>query len=272
MSIQTAAKNDTGAPLLVDRQNMPCELADEIGYRCRIGLIVLASDYTIEHEFRKMLDIPGVAVYESRIYNDAEINAETLAAMEGRIAESTGVILPGAKLDVVAYGCTSGAMVIGPENVHARIHEARPGIACTSPMEAAAAALRALGARRVCLVAPYVDAINRTMRDYILGLGFQVPVMGSWNLSNDADVARITSESTCKTVTELASGDDVDAVFVSCTSIRLAESVDALEKVINKPVISSNIATAWHCLRLAGYDEEVAGFGELFRKPLAAGD
>jgi maleate isomerase len=139
-------------------------------------------------------------------------------------------------------------------------------------MEAAAAALRALGARRVCLVAPYVDAINRTMRDYILGLGFQVPVMGSWNLSNDADVARITSESTCKTVAELASGDDVDAVFVSCTSIRLAESVDALEKVINKPVISSNIATAWHCLRLAGYDEEVAGFGELFRKPLAAGD
>lgn len=272
MSTQTAARNETTAPLLVDRQNMAYELADEIGYRCRIGLIVLASDYTIEHEFRKMLDIPGVAVYGSRIYNDAEINPETLAAMEARIAESTRVILPGAPLDVVAYGCTSGAMVIGPDNVHARIHEARPGIACTSPMEAAAAALRALGAKRVCLIAPYVDEINRTMRDYIIGLGFQVPVMGSWNLHNDAQVARITSETTCKTAVELASGDDVDAVFVSCTSMRLAESVDALERDINKPVISSNIATAWHCLRLAGYEEEVAGFGELFRKPLAPGD
>lgn len=272
MSTQTAARKETDSPLVVDRQNMACELADEIGYRCRIGLIVLASDYTIEYEFRKMLDIPGVAVYESRIYNDAEINPETLAAMEGRIADSTGVILPGAPLDVVAYGCTSGAMVIGPENVHARIHEARPGIACTSPMEAAAAALRALGAKRVCLIAPYVDEINRSMRDYIIGLGFQVPVMGSWNLSNDADVARITSETTCKTAVELASGDDIDAVFVSCTSIKLAESVEGLERVINKPVISSNIATAWHCLRLAGYDEEVTGFGELFHKPLARGD
>jgi maleate isomerase len=272
MSTQTAARTETDSRLLVDRQKMAYELADEIGYRCRIGLIVLASDYTIEHEFRKLLDIPGVAVYESRIYNDAEINAETLAAMEGRIAESTGVILPGAHLDVVAYGCTSGAMIIGPENVHARIHEARPGIACTSPMEAAAAALGALGAKRVCLITPYVDAINRSMRDYIIGLGFQVPIMGSWNLSNDADVARITSETTCKAAVELASGDDVDAVFVSCTSIKLAESVDALERVINKPVISSNIATAWHCLRLAGYDEEVAGFGELFRTPLAPGD
>lgn len=271
MSTQTAVSNNAGEPLLVDRQHMAHELADEIGYRCRIGLIVLASDYTIEHEFRKMLDIPGVAVYESRIFNDAEINPETLAAMEGRIAESTRVILPGAHLDVVAYGCTSGAMVIGPRNVHARIHEARPGIACTSPMEAAAAALRSLGAKRVCLIAPYVDEINRSMREYILGLGFQVPVMGSWNLSNDADVARITSETTCKAAVELASGDDVDAVFVSCTSIRLAESVEALEAIIGKPVISSNIATAWHCLRLAGYDEEVAGFGRLLRTPLMPG-
>ena len=272
MSTQTTASSEIEAPLRADRQNMAYELADEIGYRCRIGLIVLASDLTIEHEFRKMLDIPGVALYESRIYNDSDITPETLAAMEGRIAESTRVILPGVPLDVVAYGCTSGAMVIGPENVHARIHEARPGIACTSPMEAAAAALRALGAKRVCLIAPYVDEINRTMRDYIIGLGFQVPVMGSWNLSDDAKVARITSETTCKVAVELASGDDVDAVFVSCTSIRLAESVEELERVINKPVISSNVATAWHCLRLAGYDDEVKGFGELFRRPLAPGD
>ena len=272
MSTQTAAAKEIKSPLVVDRQKMPYDLADEIGYRCRIGLIVLASDYTIEYEFRKMLDIPGVAVYKSRIYNDAEITPESLAAMEGRIAESAGVILPGASLDVVAYGCTSGAMVIGPKNVHARIHEARPGIACTSPMEAAAAALRALEAKRVCLIAPYVDEINRSMRDYILGLGFQVPVMGSWNLSNDADVARITSETTCKAAVELASGDDVDAVFVSCTSIRLAESAGELERIIKKPVISSNIATAWHCLRLAGYDDEVPGFGELFRRPIASGD
>ena len=70
---------------------------------------------------------------------------------------------------------------------------------------------------------------------------------------------------------ELAGGDDVDAVFVSCTSIRLAESVGKLERRIGKPVISSNIATAWHCLRLAGYDDEVHGFGELFSRPLAPG-
>ena len=273
MSTQTAEVDQVAeSSLLVDRQNMPYELADQIGYRARIGLIVLASDRTIEHEFRKMLDLPGVAFYESRIYNDAEITSETLAKMEARIADSADLILPGDPLDVVAYGCTSGAMVIGPENVHARIHEVRPDVACTTPMEATAAALRALDAKRVCLIAPYVDEINRRMREYVMGLGFQVPIMGSWNISDDAKVARISSETTCRAAMELAGGDEVDAVFVSCTSICLAESVEKLERKIGKPVISSNIATAWHCLRLAGYDDEVHGFGELFRRPLAPGD
>ena len=77
MSTQTAASTSTESELLVDRQKMPYELADEIGYRARIALIVLGSDRTIEHEFRKMLDIPGVAFYESRIQNDAEISPES---------------------------------------------------------------------------------------------------------------------------------------------------------------------------------------------------
>ena len=83
MSTQSAARGQVESPLLVDRQNMPYELADEIGYRCRIALIVLGSDRTIEHEFRKMLDIPGVAFYESRIHNDAEVTPEPASADSG---------------------------------------------------------------------------------------------------------------------------------------------------------------------------------------------
>jgi maleate isomerase len=34
-------------------------------------------------------------------------------------------------------------------------------------------------------------------------------------------------------------------------------------------VTSSNHALAWHCLRLAGYDDLVPGFGRLFTRRLA---
>ena len=102
-----------------------------------IGLIVLATDQTMEHEFRRLLDLPGVAFYESRILNEAAITPATLKAMEARLTEAAEVILPGLPLDVVAFGCTSAAMMIGEEQVFARIRAARPGVACTTPITAA---------------------------------------------------------------------------------------------------------------------------------------
>ncbi len=265
----TDPNSEPVAPPLANVPHLPYELADEIGYRCRIGLIVLSSDRTIEYEFRKMLDIPGVAVHHSRIPNDERITPETLAAMKSRITEGTRVILPEDQLDVVAFGCTSGAMVIGPENVHACIHAARPGVACTSPLEAAVAGFRALGSKRICLITPYVDELTRGMRAYIVDQDLQVPIVGSWNLSDDSKIARITSLTSSTAVMELARSDDVDAVFVACTSLRLAAAVDGLERAIGKPVLSSNTATAWHCLRLAGCDDDVPGFGALFQTPLS---
>jgi maleate isomerase len=56
----------------------------------------------------------------------------------------------------------------------------------------------------------------------------------------------------------------VDAVFVSCTSLRIAELVPELESKIGKPVISSNFAMAWHALRLAGVDDCEPQRGRLF--------
>jgi len=170
---------------------------------------------------------------------------------------------------VVAYGCTSGAMVIGDENVAARIHEARPGVATTTPMAAAFAAFKALGCRRIALLTPYIDEINQAMRAHIEKGGFTVPVMGSFNEGNDNKVGRISLESLGAAALELGRSEAVDAVFVSCTALRLVDGVEALEAELGKPVTSSNHALAWHCLRLAGVDDSLPRLGRLFTVPLA---
>lgn len=265
MSITAEKVPAADSSLRVDRQNMPYDLDAGIGHRGRIGLIVLATDQTIEYEFRKILNLPGVALWQSRISNSPTISPETLAAMEAGMAEAARVILPGEPLDVVAYGCTSGAMVIGIDKVHARIREGKPNVACTTPMEATFAAFRAVGAKRICFIPPYVDEINRNMRAHICAAGFEVPVMGSWNIADDNQVARLSAETVRNAVVDLGASSEVDAVFVSCTNVRLAEQVEALEAEIGKPVTSSNHALAWHCLRLAGIDDDVPGFGRLFR-------
>jgi maleate isomerase len=251
-------------PRTVTRYHLPFDTDGGIASRAAIGVIVLASDYTLEHEFRALLDIPGVAFYESRIRNDPRITPETLKAMEGRIAEAADVILPGTDLDVVAFGCTSASMVIGEDGVFAKIRSVRPDAACTTPITAAFAAFEALEAKRIAVLTPYRDDVNQVVRSYIESRGYQVAVMGSFNEESDPVVARIAPASLAAAIEEIAGLAAIDAVFVSCTSLRLADAARDIEARIGKPVTSSNHALAWHCLRLAGVDDKRPEYGRLF--------
>jgi maleate isomerase len=231
---------------------------------------VLASDHTIESEWRQIVPrFAGVGVFGSRIMNSPDINSKTLAAMEAGLVDCTAVLRPGERIDVVGYGCTSGAMVIGPESVAARVHEARPGVPVTNPFTAAVAALAAMRAGRIALLTPYVDEVNQGMRRALLAEGLEVPVMGSFNLSDDNCVARISEASIEDALVELASDPAVEAAFVACTSLRVCGIVERAEQRVGKPVTSSNHALAWHCLRLAGIRDEIDGLGRLFRTQLA---
>jgi maleate isomerase len=240
------------------------KLDDGICRRAAIGLVVLATDHTIEHEWRGLLTQDGVAFYESRVYNSADITPERLAEMEERIGPAVALIRPAERIDVVAFGCTSASMVIGEEKVFARIHEARPGVACTTPITAALAALRVLGVQRAALLTPYVRSINDYMRDYIETRGLGITRVASFELANDNEVARINAASLRAGVERLACNHDVDAVFVSCTSLRIAGLIPEIEAAIGKPVISSNYAMAWHALRLAGVGDSEPHLGRLF--------
>ncbi|MGB1106965.1 MAG: Asp/Glu racemase, partial [Candidatus Puniceispirillaceae bacterium] len=94
-------------------EHIPFTTAKVIGSRARIGLVVLASDYTIEHEFRTLIAMPGVDVFMARIRNAPQITPDTLAAMEPLLTETADRILPGDDLDVLAFGCTSASTVLG---------------------------------------------------------------------------------------------------------------------------------------------------------------
>ncbi|HEY4250279.1 MAG TPA: DUF1553 domain-containing protein, partial [Roseomonas sp.] len=54
-----------------------------------------------------------------------------------------------------------------------------------------------------------------------------------------------------------------DLCFLSCTAIRSAGVIAALEAALGMPVITSNQAMLWHGLRAMGIGDAVAGFGRL---------
>jgi len=171
--------------------NLPFETDAGIATRAAIGVIVLASDNTLEFEFRQIFDLPGVGLYQSRIYNDNAITPETLSAMEARITQASDVILPGCHLDVVAFGCTSASIVLGEEQIFRQIHKARPEAKYTTPITAAFAAFKAFGAKNIGVLTPYRADVNSRVRAYIEKAGFSVPVFGSFNEEDDPTAAQI---------------------------------------------------------------------------------
>jgi len=59
---------------------------------------------------------------------------------------------------------------------------------------------------------------------------------------------------------------EADAIFISCGALRSVEIIDALEERTGKPVVTSNQAMLWDCLRLAGVNDRMDGLGRLFRE------
>tara|TARA_B100000700_G_C14790406_1_gene735572 strand:+ start:79 stop:852 length:774 start_codon:yes stop_codon:yes gene_type:complete len=249
-------------PIFVE--NLSYQTEKVIGYVARIGLIVLATDYTMEHEFRKLISMDGVDIFHSRIKVSTNITQKSLARMESLITKTAELLLPEDSIDVLAYGCTSASMLLGTERIDELLKLAKPETKTTNPAEAAFSALRKFGAKKIAVITPYSRSVNEVVKSSIETAGFEIPTFGSFNISHDPTVASINEESLINAIKNLAHLNKIDAVFVSCTSLRLAHAVSKVEKEIGLPVTTSNHALAWRCLRLAGIDEQLANLGRLY--------
>jgi len=233
------------------------------GTRARLGLIVLESDQTIEAEAR-LLNVPGVDFYHSRIANAMEVTPDTLTEMRERLPAAAALLAPEFEFDAIGYGCTSAATLIGTEGVADCIHAAHPGVASSNPIAAAVAAFHALDAQRIAVVTPYSAEVTAPIVQHFHDAGLDVSAVGSFLESSDLVVARITRESVIQGVRTVAAQAPCDAVFVSCTSLRLLDVAHQIEAEVDKPVVSSNMALFWHLLRLAKVDDDLGQHGRLF--------
>lgn len=234
--------------------------------RASIGLLALASDATIETEWRTLLALDGVEFNTARVPCDATVTPQTLRATETRLADAARRLLPESPLDVLAYACTSATLVIGFDAVAAALRAVRPESLVSTPLSAAEAALQTLGARRIALLTPYVEPLHRRLIDHLSARGLDVVAAASFALGRDPDVVRIDPASIAAAVRALCAGAEADAAFVACTALRAAALVPRLERELGVAVTTSNHALAWHALRLAGVTESVDGRGRLFAR------
>ena len=56
---------------------------------------------------------------------------------------------------------------------------------------------------------------------------------------------------------------EADAIFVTCTQLPTLPMIARLEAEFGKPVVTSNQATVWRCLRHIGFTAPIRGYGRL---------
>jgi len=243
---------------------------DERPLAKRIGLIVLATDHTPEPDYQRMLGGSGIGIYVARVPFANPVTRESLRDMQSSLTAAARLILPDEELDAICYSCTSASVIIGDEEVEAAIHQAKPGVPVVTPPAASVRGLRALGARRISVLTPYTAEISRPMADYFAKAGFEIERFTCLAFDDDRKMARISPASLVE-IAEEAVAPEADALFISCTSLRAAGVAPEIERRIGCPVITSNLAAVWNCLRLCGDTASRPEFGRLMSLPLTKG-
>lgn len=240
------------------------QLDQGFGGAGRFGLIVLSTDESLENEARMLFSGHDLCLLHSRIPAQPDVTPKSLASMENHMT-ATAERLPRG-LDVIGYGCTSGATVIGPDRVAELVREAHPEAQVTNPMTSVIAALKALKANNIVMITPYVESVNEPMIGALNDAGIAVARQESFLEEDDYTVARIAESSTLDAMINVAKTTDCDAIFASCTNLRSFGIIERAEAETGLPVISSNLAFLWHMLKLAGTDARGWWPGQLFEK------
>lgn len=233
------------------------------GKRGRIGLIVPSNNTVVEREFNRLLP-DGYLVVATRMAN-TRTEKDDLERMAAQ-AERGAAELATAEVGVVAFACTSGSFMNGPRweaELQATL-ESAAGCPVVTTSDAFIEALRALAVREVVVATPYADEINALERAYIEAQGIKVRDIVGLGIRQSVEIGRCEPD-VARTLVMRLDARAADGIFISCTALRTIEVIDDLETATGRPVVTSNQATFWKCIRTLGHRDAIPGAGRLLR-------
>lgn len=240
------------------------------GWRARIGLLVPPGNPTVEPEFYMMAPA-GVTVHCARLQGFQSLGtpgapagmAQRTLAYLGELpgpAKALGSVNP----SVVILAHTASSYATGFANEPQLIERlsALTGATTLTAARAVLAALQHLGVKKLALGTPYPEAISAMGKAYWEAAGFDI--VGYHRLAGVQNIYA-ESEERAYLLARQAYAPEADAVLLSGTGLPTVGVLEMLEQDLKIPVISSNQASLWQALRLAGVRQAIAGFGRLLR-------
>jgi maleate cis-trans isomerase len=231
---------------MMDALTGPDRLVPELrAPQARIGLIIPSVNRMTEPQFNHYAPQGlGVMVARGRVAGQP---GKTVAELSEEIAHAAGT-LADAGPDLIVFHCTHTSMKEGADGEKRIIDLIRrtTGVEALSTSSLVSDALHTLGIRKVVVLSPYQS--NADIIAYLAAAGFTVVKDVALKCKTPADFEAVTPQRWL----ELALENDTpeaDGIFLSCTNTTQIEAVAAIEAALGKPVVNSNQAVLWGCLK-----------------------
>jgi maleate isomerase len=240
----------------------------------RIGQIVPSSNTTMETEIPAMLRaretvLPERFTFHSSRMRMQKVTAEELAKMDAD-SDRCALELADARVDVLGYACLVAIMSMGrgyhrvsESRLHQRTVEAGGAAPVVTSAGALVDGLKAIDAKKISLLAPYMKPLTALVVDYIESEGIEVVDSLSLEIPDNLQVGRCDPMAP-EEITRRLNTRGVDAVVASaCVQMPSLASIQPIEDRLGLPVVSSAVCTTWQMLKKLGLPAAAPGFGSL---------
>ena len=229
----------------------------------RIGLIIPSSNRLTEPQFHRFAPA-GVGIHVTRLRMTGKWH-RPLAELGPAIAEAAAA-LGDAKPGVIVFHCTASSMEAGLDGEKSVLDmiAGAAGSAAITTGQAIVGALGHLGIKKLVLISPYVQSTNAHEVAYLREAGFDVIHELGLGLAGSDDYIEV-APGRWRDLAWENRRPEADGYLLSCTNTTMIEAIEAAEEKLGKPVVTSNQATLWACLRKLGLAQRVAGLGRLFK-------
>jgi maleate isomerase len=230
--------------------------------QARIGLIIPSGNRLTEPQFNQYAP-PGTGIYVTRLRMTGQWRKPP-SELKRSVTEAAEA-LSDTKPDMIVFHCTANSMENGLVHEAALVETIQSASGCPTITTAQAIreAFAQCGIKKLVLISPYVKQTNEHEVQYLSEAGFTVVHELGLGLESDGYSAVTPQE--WITIVKENTRPDADGYFLSCTNTRMIEAIEDLERDLGKPVVSSNQATLWACLRRLGISYANKKLGRLFR-------
>lgn len=236
--------------------------------RKRLGMITPSSNSVLEPATCAMLHgVTGISAHFSRFrVTEIALDQPALNQFDPSVMLPAAALLADARVDAIAWNGTSASWLgIGRDRSLCEAITARTGVPAITSTLACIDAARALGARKVALVSPYTDDVQRRIAEVWAKEGIAPHAERHLGLRENFSFGEVAPATIADMIRAVAA-EGADAVVILCTNLDGAALAAPLERELGVAVLDSVAVTLWRTLALAGGDiGALAPWGRIFQ-------